>query len=86
MANVSSPQTTDRIPTYLERGDPAGRFADYHPTWVEEMASDVTLEGSILDGVVGFDQVLTIDTAREHIVFTQFTSTLADNLRTVQGL
>ena len=48
-------------PTYLERGDPVGRFADYRPTWVANLASDVTLEGSILDGAVqGADAVRTV--------------------------
>ena len=52
MTDFPRTQATDGIPTYLARGDPAGRFADYHPTWVDKMAGDVTLEGSILDGVV----------------------------------
>jgi hypothetical protein len=52
MTNIPAMQATDGVPTYLERGDPAGRFADYHPAWVDKMASDVTLEGSILDGAV----------------------------------
>ena len=45
-------QATDGIPTYVERGDPVGRFADYYPAWIDKLASDVTLEGSLLDGVV----------------------------------
>ncbi len=58
---------TNGSPSYLERGDPAGRFADYHPTWVANLASDVTLEGSILDGAVqGADAVrAVIGAARE---------------------
>ena len=44
--------TTDGAPTYLGRGDPAGRFADYYPAWVEKMAGDITLEGSLPDGAV----------------------------------
>lgn len=43
---------TDGAPTYLGGGDPAGRFADYYPAWVEKLAPDVTLEGSMLDGCV----------------------------------
>jgi pimeloyl-ACP methyl ester carboxylesterase len=60
MTNIPN-QATDGVPTYLRRGDPAGRFADYHPAWVGKMASDVTLEGSILDGAVqGADAVLAV--------------------------
>jgi hypothetical protein len=40
---------TDAVPTYLGRGDPAGRFADYYPAWFEKLADDATLEGSIED-------------------------------------
>ena len=61
MTNVPDTQTTESVPTYLGRGDPAGRFADYHPTWMGNLASDVTLEGSILDGAVqGADAVRTV--------------------------
>jgi hypothetical protein len=52
MTNVSGTQTIDGIPTYLGRGDPAGRFADYYPAWFDKLAADVTLEGSMLDGAV----------------------------------
>ena len=52
MTNLRSTRATDGIPTYLGRGDPAGRFADYYPAWVEKLADDVTLEGSLLDGAV----------------------------------
>ena len=52
MTDISGTDETDGIPTYLRRGDPAARFADYHPAWVDKMASDVTLEGSILDRAV----------------------------------
>jgi len=43
---------SDAVPTYLGRGDPAGRFANYFPAWVDNLADDVTLEGSMLDGAV----------------------------------
>jgi hypothetical protein len=51
---TSGPGTsaTDGAPTYLGRGDPAGRFADYYPAWMDKLAHDVTLEGSMLDGAV----------------------------------
>jgi hypothetical protein len=60
---TSSPgsQATDAVPTYLGRGDPAGRFTDYYPAWVNNLAPDVTLEGSMLDGAVqGADAVRTL--------------------------
>lgn len=52
MTNITNTQATDGVPTYLGRGDPAGRFADYYPEWMDKLASDVTLEGSMLDGAV----------------------------------
>jgi hypothetical protein len=52
MANVSETQATDGVPTYLGRGDPARGFADYYPAWMDKLAVDVTLEGSMLDGAV----------------------------------
>jgi hypothetical protein len=58
MSSVPDTKSTDGVPTYLGRGDPAGRFADYYPAWVDKMADDLTLEGSLLDGVVqGADAV-----------------------------
>jgi hypothetical protein len=58
MTNIRNTQTTDGVPTYLGRGDPTGRFADYYPAWVDNLASDVTMEGSMLDGAVqGADAV-----------------------------
>jgi hypothetical protein len=58
MTNISSIQPSDPVPTYLGRGDPAGRFANYYPAWVDNLADDVTLEGSMLDGAVqGADAV-----------------------------
>ena len=52
MTNIPRTQATDGVPTYLGRGDPARRFANYSPAWVEKLASDAILEGSLLDGVV----------------------------------
>jgi hypothetical protein len=52
MTDMSATQATDGIPTYLGRGDPAGRFADYYPAWVDRLDADATLEGSMLDGAV----------------------------------
>ena len=38
------------LPQYLGSGDPA--LKDYYPPWLENMADDATVEGSMLDGVV----------------------------------
>ena len=43
---------SDTVPTYLGRGDPENRFADYYPAWFDKMADDMTIEGSQLDGAV----------------------------------
>ena len=47
-------------PTYLASGsDPA--LANYFPAWLNNLAEDVTLEGSMMDGAVqGADAVRTI--------------------------
>jgi hypothetical protein len=61
MTNIRDTQATAGVPTYVGRGDPAGRFADYHPAWMDKLAPDVTLEGSLLDGAVqGADAVRSI--------------------------
>ena len=52
MTDMSASQATNGVPTYLGRGDPAGGFADYYPAWVDKLAGDVTLEGSMLDGAL----------------------------------
>ena len=36
--------------TYTGSGDPA--LADYYPAWLDNLANDVTLEGSAMDGFV----------------------------------
>ncbi len=50
MTNTPSGHVTDGTPTYVGGGDPAGRFSDYDPPWLENLADDVTIEGSLLDG------------------------------------
>ena len=61
MTDTTNIQATDGVPTYLGRGDPDGRFTDYSPTWMGNLASDVTLEGSILDGALqGAEAVRTV--------------------------
>ena len=54
MTDIPGTQATNGNPTYLGKGDPAGRFADYYPAWVDKLADDVTLEGSMLDGALQF--------------------------------
>ncbi|MGW4460812.1 hypothetical protein [Micromonospora sp. NPDC004704] len=47
--------------TYLGSGDPTRRRTDYRPTWLNELADDVTMEGAVLNGVVrGADAVRTL--------------------------
>src|SRR4029077_19912430 len=48
--DVSTEASTDGVPTYLASGDPAGRFTDYYPAWLDHLTDDVTIEGSLLDG------------------------------------
>lgn len=47
------------LPQYLGSGDPA--LKDYFPAWVNNMADDATVEGSMLDGAVqGADAVRSV--------------------------
>jgi hypothetical protein len=51
--------TADVIPQYLRAGDPA--LKDYYPEWVNNIADDATVEGSMLNGAVqGADAVRSI--------------------------
>ena len=34
--------------TYLDRGDPSKHRHDYRPDWLDHLADDVTIEGSVL--------------------------------------
>lgn len=38
--------------THLRSDDPDPRLADYYPAWLDNLADDVTLEGSMMDGFV----------------------------------
>ena len=61
MTSIPSGQSTDGVPTYTVGGDPGGRFADYYPAWLGNLADDVTIEGSLLDGAaLGPEGVRTI--------------------------
>jgi hypothetical protein len=48
--DVSTNTTADGAPSYTGGGDPA--LADYYPAWLDNLADDITLEGSMLDGAV----------------------------------
>ena len=53
------PTTENALPQYLGKGDPA--LKDYFPAWVNNIAADATVEGSMLDGVVqGADAVRSV--------------------------
>jgi hypothetical protein len=69
------------IPQYLCSGDPA--LKDYYPEWVNNIAEDATVEGSMLNGAVqGADAVrsivLTIRSFYEHQEF-KFAGPYGDN-------
>jgi hypothetical protein len=38
--------------TYMGSGDEARHRTDYYPEWLDNLADDVTLEGSVLNGAV----------------------------------
>jgi hypothetical protein len=58
---MTSSQSTDGVPTYTKGGDPQGTYADYYPAWLDNLADDVTIEGSLLDGAaLGPEAVRTI--------------------------
>jgi hypothetical protein len=74
MTSIDDSQDTDGIPTYAQGGDPATGFTDYYPAWLDNLADDVTIEGSLLDGAaLGPDAlrtiVGTIRTLYDHQVF-----------------
>ena len=61
MADIPGGETPDGAPTYIGGGDPGGRFTDYYPARIDNLADDVTVEGSLLDGAAqGQEAVRTI--------------------------
>src|SRR6516225_804322 len=69
--SIEDKSLIDGTPTYLASGDPARTVtdfafhtvsaADYSPTWLNNLAEDVTLEGSMMNGAVqGADAALAI--------------------------
>ena len=69
--------------TYLGSGDPARRRTDYYPSWLDNLADNVTVEGSAMDGAAqGAEAVRTIlvaiRTLYEHQEFN-FAGPVGDN-------
>lgn len=61
MSVDSKPPVGEGTPRYLVSGDP--ELSEYYPAWVDNLADDATVEGSMLDGAVqGADAVRTIVT------------------------
>ena len=47
--------------TYMGSGDRGPQLADYYPAWLDNLAGDVTLEGSAMDGFMqGAEAVRTV--------------------------
>jgi hypothetical protein len=72
------PHTVARLPGYF-----AGKFKDYYPAWIDDLADDVTVEGSLLDGAAEGPEaartiVGTIRTLYEHQEFN-FAGPYGDN-------
>jgi len=60
MSNTQTQESGGRA-TYLGSGDPTRWRTDYHPAWLDNLADDVTVEGSLLDGAAqGAEAVRTI--------------------------
>jgi hypothetical protein len=61
MTSIPPRQATEGVPTYTRGGDGDGKYADYYPAWLDNLADDVTIEGSLLDGAaLGPEGVRTI--------------------------
>jgi hypothetical protein len=59
MSIEPEPAAEEATPTYLRGGDPS--LADYYPAWLDNLADDVTLEGSMMDGAAqGAEAVRTL--------------------------
>ena len=79
--NLPISTKSNAFPQYVGSGDPA--LKDYYPAWVNNIAADATLEGSMLNGAVqGADAVrsivLTIRSLYEHQEF-KFAGPYGDN-------
>lgn len=46
------PVENDASATYLGRDNPEPRYIDYYPAWLDQLAEDATVEGSMIDGAV----------------------------------
>jgi hypothetical protein len=77
MSDKSTAPEKDGTATYLRSGgDPARRFTDYYPAWLDNLADDATVEGSMLDGAIrGADAVRSVvTTIRSLYEFQEFNS------------
>jgi hypothetical protein len=50
MSGNSTPATDESGATYLRPANPA--LADYYPAWLDALADDVTIEGSMMNGAI----------------------------------
>ena len=58
---MTSIPSSEGVPTYTKGGNPDSRYANYYPAWIQNLADDVTIEGSLLDGAaLGPEAVRTI--------------------------
>ena len=69
--------------TYMGSGDRGPQLTDYYPSWLDNLAYDVTIEGSAMDGAAqGAEAVrtilVTIRTLYEHQEFN-FVGPVGDN-------
>src|SRR5438552_110817 len=75
MSNKRTALAEGDTATYLRSsGDPARRFTYYYPAWLNNLADDVTVEGSMLNGAVqGAEAVRTVvSTIRSLYEFQEF--------------
>jgi hypothetical protein len=83
VTNIPTTENPDGVPTYVQGTDPAGGFTDYYPAWLDNLADDVTIEGSLLDGAALSPDAVrtivgTIRTLYDHQVFN-FAGAYGDN-------
>ena len=83
MADIPGGETPDGATTYIGGGHPGGRFTDYYPARIDNLADDVTVEGSLLDGAAQGQEavrtiVVTIRSLYDHQEFS-FAGPYGDN-------
>ena len=50
MTDIASDHPADGAATYMGSGDPARRRSDYYPAWLDNLADEVTVEASAMNG------------------------------------